>query len=150
MILDSQLQLSDAQLVNNSDTASDNTFDTGAAATDIFAGRAMGVLFGVDVTATSNDGDETYEFQVIQSAAENLGTPDILAKTDTSLITRTVLVAGYMFTLLVGAGLKTKRYLGAYYNIGGTTAVVTMSAWIADYDFIRKLKNYAKGYSIHS
>jgi len=147
MILDNQTLLSDAQAIT-ADAASTNTYDLGAANKFVAIGEPLGVFFTIDVAADAADADETYEFQVIQSANANLSSPDILIKTDTTYISRSTLVAGYKLVLPIPPGLVTKRYLGAYYNVGGTSPSVTVTAWIAPLSMAQNEKYYADGITI--
>lgn len=149
MILDAQTLLSDAQAVT-ADAASTNTIDLGNVTpkNDIGNGEPLVAVFTVDVAADATTGDETYEFQVIQSANADLSSPDILVKTDTSYITRATLIAGYQLVLPIPPGLVTKRYLGAYYNVGGTTPTITVTASVVPQSFVPKIKSYADGFTI--
>lgn len=144
MYVDALCLLSDAQAVT-ADAASTNTFDSARAADDVFAGEPMAVAFEIDVAADSTTGDETYEFQVIQSAAANLGSPDILAQ---RTIAAASLSAGSVHYLVVPPGAKSKRYLGAYYNVGGTTPTVTVTAHLIPLSMVQNYKAYAKNYTI--
>lgn len=144
MLLDAQTLLWDAAALT-SDAASTNTYDSGAAGNEIAAGEPLALLLTVDVAADATTGDETYEFQVIQSANANLSSPDIL-------IARTIaaasLSAGSQHVIPIPPGAKTKRYLGAYYNGGGTTPTITVTAAILPLSMIDKVKTYPKGYTI--
>lgn len=75
MILDKFNQLSNAQAVTAS-AVSANTMDLGVAR-DIGAGEDIQVAVTVDVAATAA-GAATVDFQVISSAAADLGSPTVL------------------------------------------------------------------------
>lgn len=144
MIQDAQNLLSDAQSVT-ADAASTNAIDLGGSASpyrQIGDGEPMALVFTVDTAADLASGDETYEFQVIQSANADLSSPDILSKTDTALITKAVLVAGYQLVMPIPPGFPTKRYLGAYYNVGGTTPSITVTCALMPMSMIPKNKHY--------
>jgi hypothetical protein len=145
--IDAETRLSSSQAIT-ADAASTNAYDTGAAGNDVSVGEPLCVAFTINVAADHTTGDETYEFQVIQSAASDLGTPDILAKTDTSFLTAAKLVAGYRFYLPIPPGMKTKEWLGAYYNVGGTTPTVTVTADIKPLSMLQNDKTYAKGWTV--
>jgi hypothetical protein len=149
MFIDALCLLSDAQAVS-ADAASTNSYDCGNVTPkrEISSGEPLCIAFAVDVAADVADGDETYEFQVIQSANSNLSSPDILTKTDTALVTRTVLVAGYKFYMAFTPQLVTKRYVGAFYNVDGTTPTITVTAVIQPLSMIQTDKTYAKGYTV--
>jgi len=144
MFLDAQALLCDAQALS-ADAASTNTFDSGAAANDITEGVPLGIGFTVDVAADATTGDETYEFQAIQSAAADLGSPDVLALIQPA---RADLTAGSKWVIPIPPGKKTKRYLGLYFNGGGTTPTITITAWIAPLSMLGGYKSYADGFAI--
>jgi len=145
-ILDAQTLLSDAQAIT-ADAVSTNTYDAGATTPqrDIGGGEPLAVVITVDVAADATTGDETYSFEVIQSAAANLGTPDVL-------IDRTVaaadLYAGAQVVIPLPPGAQTKRYLGLNYNVGGTTPTITCTAYILPQNFAPQIKSYADGFTI--
>lgn len=146
MYVDNQLVVSDTQAFS-SDAASTNTIDTGniTPKNDWGAGEPMVMVVQVDVAADFTTGDETYEFQVIQSANADLSSPDILAQ---RTITAANLSAGSMHFLSIPPGAQTKRYLGAFFNGGGTTPTITATIFFAPATMIPVLKTYAKGYTI--
>lgn len=152
MILDNQTLLSDAQAVS-SDGASTNTYDRGGTVRDASVGEPLGIFFSVDVAADATTGDETYEFQVIQSANADLSSPDIIGKLGfggSSELVETTLAAGYKFVLPIPAPLVSKRYLGAYYNVGGTSPSITVTASILPLSMIQAERVYADGFTITS
>lgn len=137
-ILDDLCTISASQAVT-ADAASGNTFDSGAAADDIGEGTPLGLGIFVEVAADGTTTDETYEFQIIQSANANLSSPDILAA---RAIGYALLTAGSKHVVPLPPGAKTKRYLGAYYNVGGTSPSVTVSAFLAPLSVLGKWKTY--------
>jgi hypothetical protein len=126
MYIDALLLLSDAQAVT-ADAVSTNTIDLGNVTPKraIGTGEPMGIVFTVDVAADATTGDETYSFEVIQSAAAALSSPDVIA---TLTLAAATLVAGYQFVIPIPPGFPTKRYLGVNYNVGGTTPTITVTA----------------------
>lgn len=147
MFLDSQLLLSDAQALTAT-AVSTNTIDTALATNEIGAGEPMAMVFTVDVAADATTGDETYQFQVIQSANANLSSQDVLVQSDTSFVTRATLVAGYKLVLPLPPGLKSKRYLGARYVLGGTTPTVTVTAVLQPLAMVQMDANYPDNITI--
>jgi len=146
MFLDAQTLMWDATALT-SDAASANTYDTGAAGNDISVGEPLALIISVDVAA-SVDGTQTYEFQVIQSASENLGTPDILVTVPfTTALATTLLTAGKIIVVPIPPGAITKRYLGAYFN-GANTPTITVTAWFAPMSMIQRDKYYADAITI--
>lgn len=144
MIIDSQALLSDAQAVT-ADAVSTNTFDSGAAGNDISVGEPLVAVIQVDVAADFTTTDETYEFQVIQSAAANLSSPDVLCL---RAILAADLTAGSIHHIPIPQGSKTKRYLGLNYNVGGTSPSVTVTAFFQPASMLQKDKVYADGITI--
>lgn len=146
MFVDAQTLLWDAAALT-SDAASTNTYDTGAAGNDISVGEPLALVISVDVAA-SVDGTQTYEFQVIQSASANLGTPDILAKVSfTTALATSLLTAGKIIVVPIPPGSITKRYIGAYFD-GANTPTITVTAWIAPMSMIQRDKVYADAITI--
>ena len=145
MINDAQALLWDATALS-SDAASTNTYDSGAAGNEIGQGEPLALEITVDVAADFTSSNETYQFNVIQSANADLSSPDILIS---RVILATDLTVGSKHVIPIPAGAKTKRYLGASFDGGGTTPTVTVTA------FLRPLaqgrdgqKHYPKGYTI--
>jgi hypothetical protein len=128
MFVDSLLQLSDAQALTATGYST-NTIDLGDVTPkrDIGNGEALELVVSVDVAADGTTTDETYEFQVVQSANANLSSHD-------SLVERVVgyanLTAGKVVRIPIAAGAVTKRYLGARYILGGTTPSITVTAFV--------------------
>lgn len=147
MYIDALGLVSDAQAVS-ADAVSTNTIDLGNVTPkrEIGTGEPMGFGFSVDVAADTASGDETYEFQVIQSANADLSAPDVIVL---QAIARATLVAGYQFFLPIPPGYPTKRYLGVNYNVGGTTPSITITAWLTTHSLFSILaKSYAKNYAV--
>lgn len=140
MFIDALLLLSDAQAVTT-DAASTNTIDLGAINRTIGDGEPLVALFTIDVGADFTTTDETYEFQVIQSASANLSTPDILARRPISAAALG-LAAGSRVTVGVPMGTPTKRYLGTYYDTGGTTPTMTVTCAIVPTSFVDRMVIY--------
>ena len=140
MWVDALLLLSDAQAIT-ADAVSTNTIDLGGTNKMIGDGEPLAVQFTIDVGADFTTGDETYIFQIIQSAAANLSSPDVLA-------TRTVsaaslgLAAGVKTSVGMPMGTPTKRYIGANYDVGGTTPTITVTAFLGPAKFVERMAYY--------
>ena len=147
MYIDSQCLLSDAQALTAS-AYSTNTYDSGAAGNEIGAGEPLCAVITVDTAADTASGDETYQFSLVQSANANLSSHDVLVATDTSFITRAVLVAGYKLVIPLPPGMKSKRYLGIRYTLGGTTPSVTVTAEIQPQNMVQMNNVYPDGFTI--
>jgi hypothetical protein len=149
MIMDFHTLLSDSQAFTAT-AVSTNTMDMGSNTpkNDTGSGEPMAAVFTVEVAADAGNADETYQFQVIQSANANLSSQDVLLQTDTAYITRAVLVAGYQLVIPVPPDLVTKQYVGIRLVLGGTTPSITISASLLPLKAVKAGRLYAKGYVI--
>ena len=141
MITDAFLRLSDAQALTTT-AVSTNTIDLGVAR-DVGAGEEIYVYFTVH---TALAGGTSVTFQVVTSAAANLGTPTVVGST--TAVPTASLVAGYKTAVRVNPTVFTngQRYLGAQYTISGT---YTSGAVTADIVLdIADQKLYASGFSV--
>lgn len=136
---DAFCQFSDSQAVA-ADAVSTNTYDTGAAANEIGTGEPLAAEIDVEVAADHTTGDETYTFELIQSANADLSAADVLAS---RTVAAANLVAGAQVIIPLPPGAKTKRYLGINYNVGGTTPSITCSAFLKPLSMIQSWKAYA-------
>lgn len=149
MLTDALLQLSSAQTVTAS-AVSTNTVDL-SQARDLGPGKDLYVAITVDEAATAA-GAATVNFQVITSAAANLGSPTIIGQTDAigkaelTLGRRAIIVpipAAVLLAQPIG-----QRYLGVQYTVGtGPLLTGKFSAAIVDANIsINKL--YPSGFSV--
>lgn len=143
MFIDSQLLFSDAQAVT-ADAGSTNVVDLGIAK-NLFDGEPMAVVLSVDVAADGTTTDETYEFQIEtdDNAAFSSAT-DLLVHS----IGYAALTAGSTHVLPIPVGVSVERYLRVYYNVGGTSPSVTVTAFLQPLSMIPKLKSYADNITI--
>jgi hypothetical protein len=148
MFLDALLLVSDAQAIT-ADAVSTNTIDLGnpTVKNRIGSGEPMAFLITIDVAADFTTADETYVFEVIQSANANLSSPDIIAQR--AILDAAGRAAGARHIIPIPPGYPTKRYLGLNYNVGGTTPTVTVTAVLMPLSMAEEsVLAYAKGYSI--
>jgi hypothetical protein len=147
MFLDALLLVSDAQAVSAT-AFSTNTIDLGDVTPkrEVGTGEELGFGMSVDVAADATTGDETYTFEVVQSANADLTSPDVLAS---RAIARADLKIGTRWFFPVPMGAPTKRYIGMRYTLGGTTPSITVTTWLTARSlFSIAEKAYAKGYAI--
>lgn len=149
MITDALLQLSSAQAVTAS-AVSTNTIDL-SQARDIGPGETLYVAISVDTTVTAA-GAATVNFQLITSAAANLGSPTIITQTDA--IPKASLAAGARLVLtiphqtLVGGAALGQRYLGLQYTVA--TGPLTAGAFsaVGVYDYSDVVKAYPSAFTV--
>lgn len=112
---------------------------------DIEAGEALGFGVCIEVGADFTTGDETYQFDVIQSANADLSSPTVLSST---VRTAAQLPTGALLFLPIPATV-TARYIGLRYTTGGTTPTMTVSAWLTARALFSKIHTfYARNYAV--
>ena len=148
MITDVKLTLADGQVVNSSGAVlSTNIWDTSAGV----AQTAMtgGIAEGAQLLKNFDEGEPLYvivrhsgasnftgatslKIEVLQSAATDMGTPDILASTDA--LTAAEFPAGGTVAMRLenpSDNMEPKRYVAVRYTpAGGTSANLTIDAFI--------------------
>lgn len=140
MILDAQLLLSDAQAFTATGLST-NVLDLGSdtPTRDIGVGEPLSLLITVDTAADATTGDETYTFELLQSAAANMGSPTVLSS---MTIARALLLTGAMYSMPLSPGLITQRYLSARLTLGGTTPSITVTIALLPTNFIQRNQLY--------
>lgn len=122
MMIDARLLLSDAQAVT-ADAASTNVVDL-STARQIGVGEDVYVVFHIGVAADATTGDETYTFRVDTDDNASFSSATTL---ESRTIAAATLTAGYAFSICIPT-TGVERYLRAYYDVGGTTPSVTVTA----------------------
>ena len=139
MYIDAQLLFSDAQAVT-ADAASTNYIDLGVTGRGLFEGEPMAVVLQIDVAADGTTTDETYEFQLETDDDSAFGSPtDLVAHS----IGYAALTAGSLHVLPVPTLATFERYVRVYYNVGGTSPSVTVTAFLQPLSMVQKFKAYA-------
>jgi hypothetical protein len=115
MITDKLLRVSEDQALTTTAVSTD-TIDL-SVARDIGEGGDLYMNFAV---TTALAGGTSVKFEVISSAAANLGSPTVIGSTD-AIVTAS-LVAGYNTAVRINPQIASlgQRYLGARYTISGT------------------------------
>lgn len=147
MYVDAFGLVSDSQAITAT-AVSTNTIDLTNATIKRQIGTGEPVGFGINVESAADftTGNETYTFEVIQSANADLSSPDVIAS-ETRLTT--ALTLGTLFFLGIGPGQPTKRYIGMRYTVGGTTPLITVSAWFGPRSmFSVPPVHYSKNYAV--
>lgn len=143
MYIDSQLLLSDAQAITV-DAASTNVINLGEAKY-LGDGEPMCVCMTVDVAADFTTGDETYEFQIEHDSAVGFGTvSDVVVQT----IAAASLTAGSQHIFVIPPGVQIKQYVRMYYNVGGTTPTITVTAFLTQLSQVQKFRAYSDNITI--
>jgi hypothetical protein len=115
MITDKLLRVSEDQALTTTAVSTD-TIDL-SVARDMGEGGDLFMNFAV---TTALAGGTSVKFEVITSAAANLGSPTVIGSTD-AIVTAS-LVAGYNTAVRINPQIASlgQRYLGARYTISGT------------------------------
>jgi hypothetical protein len=143
MFLDAQLLLSDAQAITV-DAASTNYVDVGAVR-DLFRGEPMAVVLQIDVAADGTTTDETYVFRVDSDDNTSFSSAATVSSTT---ITYANLTAGSMHIIVLPPSVAGERYLRLFYDVGGTTPTVTVTAFIQPLSMVQSYKASADGITI--
>jgi hypothetical protein len=138
MITDKLLRVSAAQAVTTSAVSTD-TIDL-SQARDIGEGKDLYMHFTVDEAVTS-DSAANVEFQVIGSAAANLGSPVVLGSS--GAIAKASLTAGKRIAVRINPQIASRglRYLGANY-----VASATLTAGKFTADIVETIQDGQKAY----
>ena len=158
MYIDKDLMFSDAQVISAStDATGTNIIDLGVGRS-IGTGEPMCVVFQIDVAADQAQGDEDYAFQVEYATSAAQTTYRVVSRVAfesgtpaAGFLDADLLVAGYVFALPVPpvSDSVDDRFLGVRYDVAGTTAGLTVTAWLAPQSMVDSAKTiYASGYSI--
>lgn len=157
MILDAELQLSDAQALTAT-ALSTNVIDLGTD-TQLGNGEPMAVLFTVTVAADQTTGDEDYTFDIeygsnaaMSTGRQIMGRRIFESGTPTAPAQNAdLLVAGYQFYIPIPPGTlgDSERYLAARYTLAGTTPTITVDAHVVPMCLADAHDaTYASGYTI--
>jgi hypothetical protein len=144
MILDSQLKFSAAQAVT-ADALSTNYIDLGGSGNNVFDGEPMAVLLHITTAADGTTTDETYEFKIQTDDNTSFSSATDLAAVTIGYAS---LTANSLHVIPIPVGKTVERYLTVYYNVGGTTPSVTLSAYLVPLYNVQKYRVYADGLTI--
>jgi hypothetical protein len=142
MITDKLLRVSEGQALTTTAVSTD-TIDL-SIARDMGEGEALYMNFAV-ITALT--GGTSVKFEVISSAAANLGSPTVIGSSDA--IVTADLVAGKNVAVRINPQIASngQRYLGARYTISGTYSAGTVTA-----DVVMNIQDgrsfYASGFTV--
>lgn len=142
MITDKLLRVSTDQALTTTAVSTD-TIDL-SIARDIGEGTELYMNFAVTAALT---GGTSVKFEVISSAAANLGSPTVIGSSDA--IVSADLVAGKNVAVRINPAIAStgQRYLGARYTIVGTYSAGTVTA-----DVVTNIQDgkkfYASGFTV--
>lgn len=142
MITDKLLRVSEDQALTTT-AVSTNTIDL-SIARDIGEGQDLFMNFAV---TTALAGGTSVKFEVISSAAANLGSPTVIGSSDA--IVTADLVAGKNVAVRINPVIASngQRYLGARYTISGTYTSGAVTADVVT-DIQDGKKFYASGFTV--
>lgn len=149
MLTDALLALSAAQAVTAS-AVSTNTIDLGAGPRDLGPGKQLFATFNVEEAVTAS-GAATVNFEIISSAAANLGSATIL--TQTGPIGKAELTLGKAFSVPLGAAIlaaqsKGQRYLGVNYTVATGPLTAGKFSCNITMDPVTDNKIYPSGFTV--
>ena len=142
MITDSLLRVSEDQALTTT-AVSTNTIDL-SVARDVGEGTSLYMNFAVTEALANGT---SVKFEVISSAAANLGTPTVIGSTDAILTAALTLGKNVVVRINPDIAGKGQRYLGARYTIAGTFNAGKVTA-----DVVETIgdgrKFYASGFTV--
>ncbi len=142
MITDKLLRVSEDQALTTT-AVSTNTIDL-SVARDVGEGTALYMNFAVTEALANGT---SVKFEVISSAAANLGTPTVIGSTDAILTAALTLGKNVVVRINPDIAGKGQRYLGARYTIAGTFNAGKVTA-----DVVETIgdgrKFYASGFTV--
>lgn len=141
MLIDKQLQLSDAQAFSATGDGT-NVIDA-SVARNLGDGQRMSLFIQVGVAADATTGDETYQFSLTTDDNASLSSDTTV---ETRTIARTALTAGSIHEIPIRQDAVFERYLGLVATLGGTTPSITISAWLGKSGSLPNVKTYPNGY----
>ena len=143
MITDKLLRVSEDQGAITSTVVSTDKIDL-VVARDIGQGTPLYMNFAVTTAFT---GSGTVKFEVLASAAEDLGTPTVIGSSDAFVGTTLTLGKNVVVRINPDMGGLGKRYLGARYTVSGTVGAGKVTA-----DVVETIgdgqKSYASGFTV--
>ena len=143
MITDKLLRVSEDQGAITSTQVSTDKIDL-VVARDIGQGTPLYMNFAVTTAFT---GSGTVKFEVLASAAEDLGTPTVIGSSDAFVGTTLTLGKNVVVRINPDMGGLGKRYLGARYTVSGTVGAGKVTA-----DVVETIgdgqKSYASGFTV--
>ena len=142
MITDKLLRVSEDQAITTT-AFSTNTIDL-SVARDVGEGTALYMNFAVTEALANGT---SVKFEVISSAAANLGSPTVIGSTDAILTAALTLGKNVVVRINPDIAGKGQRYLGARYTIAGTFNAGKVTA-----DVVETIgdgqKYYASGFTV--
>ena len=142
MITDALLRVSEDQALTTT-AVSTNTIDL-SVARDVGEGTALYMNFAVTEALANGT---SVKFEVISSAAANLGSPTVIGSTDAILTAALTLGKNVVVRINPDIAGKGQRYLGARYTIAGTFNAGKVTA-----DVVETIgdgrKFYASGFTV--
>ena len=143
MLIDKQLVVSDAQAIT-ADAYSTNTIDLGSSNPErqIGDGEPMALVVCCDVALAGTS--PTLVVNLVESANADLSSHAVILASKSY----SALAAGDRIVIPLPPGSPVERYVGAYYDVGGTSPTVTLTSFVQPLSMVEKRKDYASGFSV--
>jgi len=138
MNTDKQVALSEAQALTAT-AISTNVIDLSVTGRGFGAGEPLCIAIHVNVAADFGAADETYSFGIETDDDVAFGSATVLA---TRAILASALTAGSKHVLPFSPTWTFERYLALRSTLGGTTPLLTMSAWVMPLAAVESWKSY--------
>jgi hypothetical protein len=108
-------------------------------------GNPLAVVITVDSAADLTTTDETYSFQIQTDDNAAFSSATTIS---TTTVTAANLALGAQVVLPFALGTSFERYVRLYYDVGGTTPLLTVTAFLQPANMISKIKHYADGITV--
>ena len=147
MFHDIQNELMSKAAITTAAVVSADTFDLGAVGTDPSIGELMAGLFISTTAPAGTVAATSYLFEVITSAAANLGSPTVIASASVTTASGNLAVDKRVI-VPIPQGSITQRYLGFRVTpTGGTAPTFSVSAQYVPLKEIPAYKPFPKAYT---
>lgn len=139
MFLDAMLRFSNKQVVT-ADARSTDTLDlTAIGGVKTFVGQPFVILILIDTAADFTTGDETYSFQLRTDDNTSFSSPTTLY---TQAILASSLTGNAKVIIPAPVQASVEQYLELYYDVGGTTPSMTVTAFLCPAAYVDMFDMY--------
>ena len=142
MRFDIENQLSSAQDFTGAATVATNSYKKQSAGQDISIGRSMSLLCRVTTAAGAGS---THTMEAVETTNGTTGSLAVLA---TKTILAAVLIAGYVFELVIPQSSLSLQYIGFRNTSSGGTTTVSLDVYLIPSDEFSKYKSFPRGSNV--